>query len=235
MSDLPEEQRTRQSQPAPYMPAFICPFCRVYTTHTWNKWTPQGRLSSTFAILASTCLHCGQHTIWRMATTETREGDATTVSADTTELIYPARQRSGPEPIPEMPPAVRADYDEARDVVDRSPRAAAALLRLALQKLMASLGQPGRGIDDDIRSLVQNGLDVRVQEALDVVRVTGNNAVHPGEINFEDDAEAVETMFAMLNYIVDQLITQPRKRAARFESLPEGAREAIRRRDSDAA
>ena len=57
--------------------------------------------------------------------------------------IWPATT-SAPPPLKEMPKAARADFEEAEQVVDRSPQSAAALLRLALQKLCRYLGRPAR-------------------------------------------------------------------------------------------
>ena len=52
-----------------------------------------------------------------------------------------------------------------------------------LQKLCKVLGQSGNNINEDIKALVESGLDPRVQKALDAVRVVGNNAVHPGQMD----------------------------------------------------
>jgi len=41
-----------------------------------------------------------------------------------------------------------------------------------------------KNLDDDIASLVSKGLDPRVQKTLDVVRVIGNNSVHPAKSTF---------------------------------------------------
>ncbi len=132
-----------------------------------------------------------------------------------------------------MPEDVREDFIEASSIAVKSPRGAAALLRLALQKLMLHVGQRGENLNDDIGALVREGLDPRVQQALDSLRVIGNNAVHPGELSLNDDAEAAQGLFGILNFIVEQLIELPRRLDAMYESLPQTARAAIERRDAD--
>jgi len=131
----------------------------------------------------------------------------------------------------DLPPDVRADYEEAGTILQLSPRGAAALLRLAIQKLCKELGEKGKNIDADIAALVKNGLDVRVQQALDVVRVIGNNAVHPGQIDLRDDRATAEKLFGLVNLIAEIMITQPKHVAAMYASLPESALDAISKRD----
>ena len=86
-------------------------------------------------------------------------------------------------------------------------------------------------INEDIKSLVADGLDPRTQKALDYVRVIGNNAVHPGQIDIKDDRAAAETLFMLLNLIAEKLISQPKHVDEVYASLPKEARDQIARRD----
>lgn len=148
-------------------------------------------------------------------------------------LVYPQRGEAPPA-NPDMPEDIRRDYDEASTILDLSPRGAAALIRLGIQKLCKELGQAGNNINDDIGALVKNGLDVRVQQALDAVRVIGNSAVHPGQIDLRDDRATAETLFRLLNLIVDKTISEPKHVAEVYASLPVGAVKAIEKRDGKA-
>lgn len=147
------------------------------------------------------------------------------------EMVWPSRG-SVPAPNSDMPQDARSDYEEAANIVGSSPRGAAALLRLCIQKIILFLGEKGNNLNDDIRSLVQKGLDIRVQQALDVVRVIGNNAVHPGEMDIRDDRETADKLFGLVNLIIDILVTQPKHVSEMFSSLPPKAVAAIEKRDS---
>ncbi|TCB83211.1 DUF4145 domain-containing protein [Acinetobacter sp. ANC 3791] len=132
-----------------------------------------------------------------------------------------------------MPDDVKADFEEAKSVFNKSPKAAAALLRLALQKLLKYLGQPGNNINNDIKNLVSNGiLSSGIQKAADTVRIVGNNAVHPGIMNDEDVDYIASKLFNLINFIVKKTITEPKEIEELFSSTPESAREAITRRDA---
>ncbi len=131
----------------------------------------------------------------------------------------------------DLPDDIKKDYDEASAIFDDSPRGAAAILRLAIQKLCKHLKQPGKNLNSDIKALVEEGLDIRVQQALDVVRVIGNHAVHPGTIDIEDNKKTVMALFGLINLIAEKMISEPKHVNTLFESLPDGAKEQIKRRD----
>lgn len=126
-------------------------------------------------------------------------------------MVYPAGSGNAPAPHPDLPADPKADYEEARAIVDRSPRGATALLRLAVQKLCAALGEPGENINTDVASLVKKGLPPGVQEELDSLRVICNNAVHPGVLDLRDDRDSAVALFGLLDFIVEQMITRPKE------------------------
>ena len=134
-------------------------------------------------------------------------------------------------PHDDMPNDVKTDFVEAAEIVNKSPRGAAALLRLAIQKLIPHLEEGGKDLNTAIGNLVKKGLDQKVQQALDVVRVTGNNAVHPGELDLKDDNATAMQLFALVNIIVQSTISAKAQIEAMYASLPQGALKAIEKRD----
>lgn len=140
-------------------------------------------------------------------------------------LLYP-RKRTGVAPHPDLPEEIFRDFEEARSILELSPRGAAALLRLALQKLFGHLGETG-DINSIIANLVRKGLDPIVQEALDSVRVMGNEAVHPGQMDLRDDLETVSELFDVINFITERMISYPLKLKAIYDKLPLDKRAAI--------
>ena len=148
-------------------------------------------------------------------------------------LVFPG-QRVGPIPNIDLPQELITDFEEARSIVGNSPRGAAALMRLVIQKLCAHLGEKGKNIDDDIASLISKGLNPLVQKALDVVRVIGNEAVHPGTIDFKDDSNTALRLFGLVNAIADQMITHPKSVQEMYDQLPPVKLAAINARNEKA-
>jgi len=149
-------------------------------------------------------------------------------------LVFPPSQTNF-EPNADLPDSIKVDFAEVDKIVGTSPRGAAALLRLAIQKLCVELGESGKNIDQDIGSLVKKGLPADLQQALDVVRVIGNNAVHPGRIDMKDDSATAHTLFGLVNIIADRMISQPKRIAELYGDLPAKALAAIQKRDRGSA
>jgi hypothetical protein len=197
--------------------SFHCMFCGVLSQQFWSHlMVPSGRGGQNYAGYSRcTCRNCRNKSIWNVA--EERCVDPVI--------------GGGPRPHVEMPEDVKDDYEEARRIVGQSPRGASALLRLGVQKLCVDLGEKGENINDDIKSLVQKGLPEEVQQAMDSLRVIGNNAVHPGEMDLKDDAETATALFNLLNFVVEEMIDKPKRRRGIFDKLPVSVREAIKKRD----
>lgn len=207
--------------------SFHCPNCGVLAEQTWTRSVngnylrtqPNGQQVSENFLLTNyrvaKCTHCENFSIWL---------------AD--KMVYPL---SGTVEMAnnDLPDDIKNDYNEAKDIVNISPRGAAALLRLAVQKLCVHLGEKGENINNDIKSLVKKGLPETMQQALDSVRVVGNNAVHPGTIDLNDNIEIAYALFGFVNIICEMLISQPKKVKEYYEKhIPENIRNGIEKRDS---
>ena len=164
----------------------------------------------------SECYHCKKITVWVHKS-----------------IVHPTVRR-GPIPTPDLPSEIQADFDEARSIVNLSPRGAAALLRLALQKLCKHLGGSGEDINRDIGELVKKGLNPLVQQALDIVRVVGNESVHPGTLDMRDDQDTATQLFGLINAIAEQMLTHPKSVQALYAKLPANKLAGIAARDAKA-
>jgi hypothetical protein len=53
-----------------------------------------------------------------------------------------------------------------------------------------------------------------LQQALDIVRVIGNESFHPGQIDLRDNRETATKLFQLVNIIADAMISRPKQIAA---------------------
>jgi Domain of unknown function (DUF4145) len=130
-----------------------------------------------------------------------------------------------------MPSEIKQDYDEAASIAAKSARGATALLRLCIQKICIHLKKPGKDLNKDIAALVKDGLNPKIQRSLDIVRVIGNEAVHPGTIDLRDNPEVAGQLATLVNIIVDTMITQPALVDKLYEQLPDTKKDQIAKRD----
>jgi len=202
-------------KPAFQQGSFTCPHCNCFSQHDW-RWISlaNGTMQAMHRWTTSCCLHCDKYCFWQDQ-----------------DLVWPIR--SGVADTAEgCPKDIQTVYNEARQVFPYSPRASAALLRLAIQMVCKEKGLPGKDLNKDIGELVGKGMAQEIQQSLDLVRVVGNNAVHPGQIEIENNKDQIEKFFGLVNLIVDVLIVQPAKVSAMFQTLvPPAQKQQIVARD----
>lgn len=203
---------------------FNCPYCGVYASQNWthpHESMQELRLSSVCVAL-SFCWQCNTISVW-VANWEEEKRDYSGWR-----MIYPD-QSLGPQPCEDMPDEIKKDFIEASKIVDDSPRGAAALLRICIQKLMPILGEDSGHLDTDIAELARkNRFPDDIIHSLDAVRVIGNRAVHPGEIDLFDDRKTAHSLFTLTNYIITQTLTERREIGAILRNLP------VHKRDTSA-
>jgi hypothetical protein len=176
-----------------------------------------GKRALTYNAYISKCFNCKRNALWHNQ-----------------EIVFP-RGRVGNAPNQDLEQDICADIEEARSIIDASPRGAVALLRLAVQKLCKQLGETGKNIDADIQRLVDKGMDPHLQEAFDAVRVIGNEAVHPGELNLKDDRATATALIDLINIVAQELISNKKAIKALYATLPRNKLSGIEARAKAAA
>ena len=199
--------------------AFHCPHCNAFARQIWFDAYIRdgGEWRNIDGTDICHCSHCADQSIWKNS-----------------RMIHPDSSPA-PQPNSDLPDDIKNDYNEARNIIARSPRGACALLRLCLQKLCGFLGESGKDINADIAALVKKGLNPKIQQSLDIVRVIGNEAVHPGQIDLRDQPATAAQLCTLLNFIADAMITQPNAIEALYTKLPESKLEQIEKRDKPKA
>jgi hypothetical protein len=194
--------------------SFNCPFCNAFSKQDWSL-IHSPFFGTDFLQLTKICVcsHCKQYSIWHQ-----------------NKMVYPDFELVEP-PSTDLNQEIIRDYSEASSILQKSPRGAAALLRLALQKLCVQLGEKGKDLNNDIGNLVKRGLPSKVQESLDSLRVIGNESVHPGQIDLRDDINTAKALFKLINFIAEKMITEPKEIEDIYTKIPEDKKEQINKRD----
>lgn len=214
-------------QPHISIPAFHCPLCGVYSHMRWNQLTLYSNTSRPYA--EAECSHCKQASLWLITLAVPERGSIVFKEGV---MLFPDRGNA-PPPELDMPEDVKIDYLEAARISAKSPRGSAALLRLGLQKLCKHLGENGENINSDIRALAEkNVLPPMVIKVADTVRITGNNAVHPGEMSEEDFDYVSSKLFDLLNFIVKKAISEPKELETLYKLTPQKPRDSAENQDT---
>lgn len=201
--------------------AFNCPHCGAYSTMKWDKFYDGSNYYEKkvegYSFFDSLCCYCDKQMIWY-------------VKGEQARVFFPREVAIAPEE--NMPDKVREIYEEASLVLGDSPRASCALLRLTLQELMRYLQENVNGyselkienLNQDIKEVINIGNfhqaeKEMIEEAMNSVRLIGNKAVHPSELDINDNPEIANILFEMINFIVREIITKPKERQEKLGKL----------------
>lgn len=204
---------------------FVCPHCNVFSAAHYNLVSSFTYNHLSYGVVKSECNSCRNVSIWIIKDIyESSEED----------LLFPRSAKNIEPANIDMPDDVKEIYQEASLILEISPRASAALSRLAIETLASKHLNAGKGsLNDMIGNLVRNGLSSRIQRALDAVRVIGNEGVHPGQIDISDDKEIAHTLLKLINIIVEDQITRDREIDEIYSLIPENKLRGIEGRDAN--
>lgn len=82
-----------------------------------------------------------------------------------------------------------------------------------------------------IAELVKLDIPEHIQQGLDAIRVYGNEGIHAGEINLNDDQDTVMFLFGLINIMVEELISRKKKIKDFYSKLPVSKIKGIANRD----
>ena len=201
--------------------AYICPHCNTMAQQLWVYLnSEETNVGISFRegdfdmyqgenCAISTCVNCKKNLIW--------------VNGEIDMPIKHIDEEMCPPANFDMPNDVKDIYNQARIVGEDSPVSAVILLRKALELLLKNhLVTEGKNLADRIDFLINSGvLPSNILVGMDMLRVTGNDAVHEEIIDF-DDGETAGVLFYLFNIIIDRTITETKKIEKMHGKLPKG-------------
>lgn len=107
-------------------------------------------------------------------------------------------------------------FNEAKDIFDKSPKAAGSLLRCVIDRILRDKFQEhsqsllGQILND---TNVQNELGNEIIQLCQTCKLIGNDASHSSMMIYEDESkQEAELLFELINAIAEELLSKPRKR-----------------------
>lgn len=175
--------------------------------------------------LIKICLNCGERSYWEVITPIREYPNAhlpTHIEKDNdydnnyVNKIYPHISSIDQEPNEDLDEEIKQLFNEAKDIFDKSPKAAGALLRCILEKILREIFKEkhsksylGTILNDEN---VKNKIGKDISDACMACKIVGNESVHSSLLIFlDEDKKDVEQLFRIINLIADKFITQPKK------------------------
>lgn len=185
---------------------------------------------SNLLIVTRICSKCGHRCYWEIITKyklRTKEKDSRDLDDYETEekIIYPNISLIDIEPNEDLTNEQKQLFNEAKDIFDISPKAAGALLRSVIERILRdkfpeySKWFLGRILS---RPEVKNALSNEIIQLCETCKLIGNDAAHSSMIIYEDESkQEVELLFELINAIAEELLSKPRKRQEKLDKSKE--------------
>ena len=112
-------------------------------------------------------------------------------------LVFPTR-------IDKTPALVEEDLEEAAAILNKFPRGATALMRVCIQKLVPLLKENGKELSDDISSLMRKGLEMEMQQAMEVLEFLRGDSAQLNSLESQADRETALRLLDSLKAVLER-------------------------------
>jgi hypothetical protein len=159
---------------------------------------PQNLKVKLLNLHVSRCYNCKGFTVWvrdRLVFPVRGDEPPDVVEVDFEEVAEDVQETAEDEEVSE-------DFEEAAAILNKFPRGAAALTRVCIQNMMPLLKENAKNLDENISSLVRKGLEVEIQQAMDVLQVVRKNPSQTTEVDLKEENEAAKIFLTSLKQIL---------------------------------
>ena len=162
-----------------------CPHCTVefYANYESGMMGPMSEAGIAWSYKYTTCPSCKESIIKIGLAEPDPEYEYRELYFLSEDLVYPfcIQRIRMPDAVPEH---ISEDYQEACSILDRSPKASAAMARRVLQSVLREQGYKSGKLNDQIKTVLGerntgNTLPEVLKGRIDVVRNVGNMSAHP--------------------------------------------------------
>lgn len=187
---------------------------------TYDAWYDQS--ISNLLVVTRICSKCGNRCYWEIITKyklRTKEKDSRNLDDYETEekIIYRNISLIGIDPNEDLTNEQKQLFNEAKDIFDISPKAAGALLRCVIERILRDKFQAKHS--QSLLGTILNDANVKDELGHDIIqlcetcKLIGNDASHSSLMIYEDESkQEVELLFELINAIAEELQSKPRKR-----------------------
>jgi len=201
--------------------SFNCPICGVFSVQYWRQLTEylefqSGEKSVTqMPIWSSHCSHCNQRSFWE------EEGKI---------IIFPFVKKQ--QINPDLNEKIKDTLKQAILILEDSPPAAAAMLRLSLEMICDELNAEGGNLFEKICSIYEKEHIKVSTRAMHLVRIIVGNSIHfPPKIDLGDSEEIAKTLLGLIDIIAERVLTEPKKINDLWAKIPESKRLEIEKNE----